>query len=969
MRIAFSQKLASGLTYTKRALTAALLAVAAVALVPFTGQAQSNAEGYIYGSGPAGATVTAQNVGTGLTRSATISNDGSYTVPSLPTGTYTVTAKQGDSQIGSQEDVIVSVGAGSAVRFSAMEKSEDGVQQLSKFVVSSSTMAPIDTSRTGAALSIRKETVDDLPVIQSLAGVMLLAPQVTKGDAAFGDVPSFAGASVAENNYFVNGFNITDFRHGTNYSRVPFDFQESFQVMVGGYGPEYGRSLGGVTNTVTKSGSNKLVAGAAVYYEPDGSHSPDVYDNKGKIHLANSLGKSETTRSEIYAGFPIVKNHLFFYGLYEARNVKSDYAGTYATSYYKDVTDNPFWGIKGDYFINSDHHIEFTAFSDLRTTTEDGYNYSWASKTVGSSLGQTFYHRGGVNRIYRYSGKFGDRVNLSVMYGKGGYNLTTNGTGDAYPAIYDGRSGSLVPLGSWSSLTTETASDQREAYRVDGSIDLGLNNIKFGADFEDNLSNDLTSYSGGYYWRYYAAPSSGKVNGATWNSQYARKIIYLVGGSYRVKDSAYYIQDIVKLMDNKLLLNVGLRSEGFKNYNKDNVAFIEAKNQLAPRVSASFDPTGEGKAKIFANFGRYYLPIAANTNIRASGGEYYLVQYYQLNSVNADGLPNVGAQLGPDQLSADGTAPDPRTLSDLDLKPMYQTEYILGAQAEIAKNWTLSIRGMYRNLDSTIDDTEVEPAIDRWAARTGNPVFSPDSTYVLFNPGRDLTFMADVKGDGNYVPVTLTRDDLQMPPAIRKYYAITLELEHTYANKWFMNASYTWSHNYGNFEGWVKSDNEQNDPGISAAFDYPSFMDNTYGNLPNDRRHVFKVYGFYQATDEFTVGFNALLQSGRPISRTGQDLGQLGVSGYQGSNLLLPRGSLGNTPWTSQLDLSFRYRPKYFHKQLTLSVDVFNVFNFQTPQKYYELYEDSNQVPIDWYGKTEDYQEPRYFRFSVAYKY
>ena len=34
-------------------------------------------------------------------------------------------------------------------------------------------------------------------------------------------------------------------------------------------------------------------------------------------------------------------------------------------------------------------------------------------------------------------------------------------------------------------------------------------------------------------------------------------------------------------------------------------------------------------------------------------------------------------------------------------------------------------------------------------------------------------------------------------------------------------------------------------------------MDHSYGNLPNDRRHSFKFNGFYEITDEFTLGFNA----------------------------------------------------------------------------------------------------------------
>ena len=466
--------------------------------------AQSNAEGYIYGTAPNATSVVIES-GTGLTRTVVVKSDGTYLIPALPTGNYKVTAKKGDAAVDVRDDVIVGVGVGTAVRFDGQ------ALQLDKFIVSNSTMPPIDTSRTGASLSIRKETVDELPVIRNLSSVMLLAPQVSKGDAVFGDVPSFAGASVAENNYFVNGFNITDFRTGINFSRVPFDFQQSYQVLVGGYDAEYGRSLGGVTNTTTKSGSNNVVAGVSVYFEPDETnlHSKDVFQSDGLIYKANSLSYNQSLNTEVYAGFPLIKNHVFFYGLYEARDIKSNYASTNATSFYKDSTKNPFWGYKADYRINDDHRLEFTSFSDSRSTHEKTYDYDWDSHTLGAQTSTSQTLRGGLSNIIRYGGNFSEHFQMSLMYGKGSYNQTNSGSGDTLPLIIDSRSGALVYLNGANRDLIETGDDHRKAYRADGVLTFGTNSLKFGADREDNLSNDISSYSGGVYWRYYKAPASG----------------------------------------------------------------------------------------------------------------------------------------------------------------------------------------------------------------------------------------------------------------------------------------------------------------------------------------------------------------------------------------------------------------------------------------------------------------------------
>src|SRR5213593_2921089 len=56
-----------------------------------------------------GAKVTVRNVNTGLERSTQTSADGSYSVPELPIGTYTVTISQRGSQTSATKDVVVDV--------------------------------------------------------------------------------------------------------------------------------------------------------------------------------------------------------------------------------------------------------------------------------------------------------------------------------------------------------------------------------------------------------------------------------------------------------------------------------------------------------------------------------------------------------------------------------------------------------------------------------------------------------------------------------------------------------------------------------------------------------------------------------------------------------------------------------------------------------------------------------------------
>src|SRR5437867_2914135 len=59
----------------------------------------------------AGATVNVRNVNTGLERSTATSVDGSYSVPELPIGTYSVTATQSGFQTSVTKNVVVDVAA------------------------------------------------------------------------------------------------------------------------------------------------------------------------------------------------------------------------------------------------------------------------------------------------------------------------------------------------------------------------------------------------------------------------------------------------------------------------------------------------------------------------------------------------------------------------------------------------------------------------------------------------------------------------------------------------------------------------------------------------------------------------------------------------------------------------------------------------------------------------------------------
>jgi hypothetical protein len=918
--------------------------------------AQSNTAGSVFGQAQPGATVVIENTQTGLTRQITVGADGAFRASSLPTGQYKITLTRADGSIEVRENITVNVGTGASVSFAA------DARQLETIEVTSGTISPIDISSVESSTILSEAVIDRIPVPRTITDVALLAPGTTQGDSAFGNLASFGGSTVGENAYYINGFNVTNFRNGLGGSTVPFEFYQEFQVKTGGYGAEFGRSTGGVINAITKRGTNEWHYGLNAYWEPGSlaESLPCVVDRDG-VRITDGCDDEfdDSIEANAYVSGPIVRDRLFMMLMYNARDVsRSEIQGGRNTSV---VNDDPFWGAKLDWYITDNHLLEYTGFSDERELNE--------AQAVGSSTS----FRGGRNDIFKYTGYLTDSFTLSALYGEGAYDRTDAGDGDNCPAIIDRRSGSRQDLGCWTNILPGTAQDSREASRIDAEWDLGdaffgSHLLRFGVDRELTTSKDLVRYSGGVYYLYQATSSGDR----------ARQRFYNNGGSFETESTAIYLEDNWQVRDD-LLLSIGLRNEAFDNRNANGATFIEIKDQLAPRLGLSWDVKGDGSQKFFANYGRYFLPIASNTNIRLAGAELFTEQFFRLNGVNPDGTPRLGEALGPVQVFADGSIKDPRSIVNHDIEPMYQDEFIVGFQREFAHNWSGGVRIAHRDLKSTLEDVAIDAALNAYAAANGFNDFEAGGFdyYVLTNPGRDMRISVDLNGDGRLEDVFLSAAQLGYPQSERRYNAVELFFERSWDGVWFLQGSYTWSQSYGNNEGFVRSDNGQDDAGLTTLFDQPGLLDGAYGFLPNDRRHQIKLFGAWQFAPGFTASANLSYRTGRPLNcfgnhPTDEFAEAYGSESFYCGGQLVPRGSLGRTPQVTQVDLGLQWRPEFLQDRFAIKLDVVNAFNEARATELSEVGEfghDPASFPIPSFGLPAAYQQPRYVRVGLSYDF
>ena len=921
------------------------------------------------GSKLPGVTVTLKSDATGVSQIQITGDGGRFQFPSLAVGSYTVTAQLEGFQTLEEKGVAVSVGRSTALN---IRMPAGGVEDT---ITVTSAVPTIDVSSTVSGVTVNTgDFAEKVPVVREPYQVALVAPGTTTGDTAFDStgsnytpgqrVPSIGGASVAENTYLVNGLNITNFRNGVGGSNVPFEFVQEVQVKTGGYEAEFGRSTGGVLNMVTKSGANRFSGGVNVYYEPEDlqEQSPDYFNG------FNSEENSQGTEANLYLGGPIWKDKAFFFAFYQYNDV--DTLGVGIVRETQRVRDDPYYGGKIDLNLTPSQRLEGTYFTDEVGVTVSDNGIDTDSRSRTGNIGVGTYDAGGNNLVAKYTGIFGGKFVASAQYGNNEFNRTSASSGDNSPYILDSRGDGNIALGNWVNWNRGLADDEREATRIDFDYFLGRHSLRAGVDDEVNTSNDVSEYSGGEYFRYF-------VNGTRFDqvsptTELTRYRIFEGGGEYETQSNAFYAQDSWEVND-RLLINLGVRNENFDNQNALGESFIKIDDQWAPRLGFTWDRKGDGKSKLYGSFGRYHLYIASNTNIRLAGAELFTEDWYVMPAgcdvVNPT-FESCTGQLLQANVFGSGEVPDVRETKSSNIDPMFQDEISLGYEQQVGK-WTLGVRGVYREFGEIIEDITIDAALV--AAFGGDGILPPSghNEYRLVNPGNPFIGFADV-GSGSLVPVSFSVAELGYPAPVREYLAGEFTFYRRFSDNWMLQGSLVLSESDGNYEGYVRSDNGQDDAGITTLYDFAGLLDGADGNLPNDRPFNAKVFGSYQFNNGILVGAAASYRDGRPINAFGihptdENAASYGAESFFNQGVLTPRGTVGRTSEIFNLDFSVKKSWNLGDRaNLQLRGDVFNVFDEDTVTEVDESADEESGAVNTTFLEATRFQRPRGVRFMVG---
>ncbi|MCS0608262.1 TonB-dependent receptor plug domain-containing protein [Massilia solisilvae] len=1028
-------------TVVARALSIAFSTAALSAAVMQPAAAQSNAAGTVYGKvAPGSATsVVLRNLDTNQQRTVQVDASGSFTASALAIGRYRATL-QGGSMNGQASEVEVIAGQGVEAVFVS-----GGVAKVE--VTGRRSRIDVSSASNGATFTAKE--LAKLPVARNVDAIIQLAPNTTKSDPTYIAGASIGGGGPSENAYYINGMPVTNPLTQLGASELPFGAIATAEIKTGGYGAEFGRSVGGVVNITGKSGTNNWEVGALASTAPNRLRSKqkdayfaDTSANKGLSRTDYHVNEVTTDQLGAYVGGPIVKDKLFMFAAVE--NTKSDQhsinrnmndsATLLANQGYRErMVKTLRYYTKFDWNITDEHRLEFTQLGDLPTVDTKYYAYDYKLHAPGGVEKSTMHEEspgtaaapnGAEVQILRYTGNLTDNLTVTALGGRshtehitepGGYDPTMPGA--RADAEFQAPGLNYVSPQKFTTLASSPSYDDVDFFRADLEYKLGSHTLRAGIDkikVSSLHAGDVTA--GGWTWTY------GKVGDPTKSTPvpggnipafsgngplaaqgyYVAKTISSTASDAFSKQSAQYIEDNWKVTKD-LLVTIGVRNESFENQNSAHVSYLEQKNIIQPRASAVWDVNGDSSLKVFGSAGRYTVQMPTVVALRGANGSQNTSQYYSYTGTDKNGQPTGLTQLTV-PVSANGEfgqPKDPKTVASLNLKPSRQDELTLGFEQAYSPSLNWGAKVTYRTLKSTIDDFCDGRPFRRYALAHGikmageadfdpadNPIY-PYFQCASFNPGEDQDFMIDYMKNGQYTKVHLTAAELGFEKPKRVYKALDLFVEHPYRNGWYGKLNYTLSRSTGNTEGQTLSDlnTGQGDVAATTTWDYSGIMRYANGLLPNDRLHQIKAFGFYDINQEWTVGGNLSIQSGRPRGCLGWDPNpasdpdwqQVGQSPNYGvehfcfgktwdQNVPAPRGTMGRLPWTKSLDLNLVYRPKVF-EGLALKLDVFNVFNSQDVAKYNEQYNNgSGGVSVN-YNSVSSYTPVRSMRLSAEFNH
>ncbi len=757
---------------------------------------------------------------------------------------------------------------------------------IEEMVTITGQVAQIDVKSTTKGMTLTKEVFQTLPKGRNFDSLITAIPGVAVEPMLGGT--SVDGASGLENMYYIDGTDVTNIVSGANGQSASFDFVDEVQVKASGYQAEFGGSLGGVINVVTRSGGNEFHGEVIGFYS--GAPLRAAYSDR------LNLDKSDSSQAKYYsyvetigddndhqleAGFNvggyIFKDKLWFFGsflpVYYTNTRTVDYGGGTVKDYKQTSTN---WNYQAKLTAQPVKNLRLTA-----SVVNNFYKYKGNLDTAfGGNPNPTVSPDDFGFSYPNFSGSaaadytLGNNFMLSL---RGGYFMNNQNKPLVAPSEPRWRFLTEAPGGYFNTTNVGLLDVPAEYQRTTGFSSTASNPflLKKALQREDERQrrHDLLHEPGrrallegrravrapGRGLRQLAVLSPGHV--LAWNRSYeaygtnygrGKYGYYAIRGNedagpygsfYKAYSNrwALYLQDSWTIA-NRVTINFGLRTESeyIPSYS-DNPDFKDVKpiswgfgDKLAPRLGFVWDVNGDSSLKVFGSAGLFYDVMKLSMANGSYGGfkwksAVYALDTYKWNEIGKEGW-NYGTPLAVFDFripSFDSTDPD--------MKPMSQMEISGGIEKRLRERPGLHVAPGLQ-----------EPAVVHRGHRHRHSRKANTTTPPTPAATSSMRRWAENKALG-VIPANAP----DIPKAKRLYYGVNLSLDKRFSNNWMGGISYTWSRLTGNYSGLASGDEAgRTSPNVERYFDlwYLAFdkkMNKIDGVMPGDRTHSIKVYGSY----------------------------------------------------------------------------------------------------------------------------
>ena len=932
-----------------------------------------------------GARVIVANVDKGIRRELESNGSGLFSAPALvPSTGYSLTVTKVGFATYNVSDFQVAVGG--SVDFKVMMQVAGSATQVEV----TATAPVIEETKSGVTDVVNQGQIDGLPINGRRADTFALLTPAVVPDGTFGLI-SFRGISsgnafLTDGNYTTNSFYMENAGRTRITTQISQDAVQEFQVLSDGYSAEFGRAMGGIINTVTRSGSNAYHGTGYEFFRNRTLNAPDryaPYSVRNPPEWRHQAGGS--------LGGPIKQNKLFFFTNFEL--VKRNFPGLnrITTSQIADATGStvkpsncntdPKKGPAATQaqcdaasaFIQKQMDVlvprtvsSYMGFAKLDYRPNDRNTFSFDANAMHwrSPYGiQT-------QAVLTNGNMIGGNGNSTVetRYGKADWTWITSPSslndlrfGWFKDRLSDPAASDLWPstgalaisvagaaVGAASAYPRTQPSEQRFQISDNYSLTKGSHSLKVGVDFSttEDYINQIYNGAGSYSYSTltgFAADFTGNTGGARNYSSFSQSFGNPIQ-DFRTTEVNLYVQDTWKL-SRKATLNYGVRWEKAllpqptmtdPNYPQTSRIPSPDKN-FAPRLSLAY--ALDDKTVVRVGGGMFYAPFVGNglDTLFLGNGVYQTSINVFNNTPGGPVFPNPVASL-----SAVPASTKTITFADPNFHNPYTEQATLAIQRQVGKDMDVTASYIFSHGVGLITSRD----LDLGAPTTTGTYTIQDASKNTVGSYTTPIWTSASKIDSRYGKIYQVENG-----GNSSYNALALQFRKRMSHGLTLQGSYTWSH--------AIDDAQQSGASSTIAYAQSNMLNGNYsadkGSSGTDQRHRATINWLWApkftksnswASRYLVNGWElssiTTMASSQPatafVSISGQQF--TGVTFYGGNTTLNGSGGWGRVPFwpVNSLNIDKMYRVDArltrnlpFSEKVTglLMFEAFNAFNTQ----------------------------------------